>query len=175
MNKSIFFDTETTGNTENDFLVQIAYKYGNESFTGLYKPEIKIPPEASAVHHITNKMVENLKSFKDSGDLPAIKELFENENSVVVAHNAPFDLMIMNQEGINPTKFICTLRLARHLDPEDKIEQYKLQYLRYYLGIEIDAKAHDALGDVLALQFIIRRLVSVTTATTVASKFSSHA
>ena len=57
----IFFDTETTGNTEKDFLCQIAYKTDGEEFTGLYKPEIKIPPEASAVHHITNKMVESKK------------------------------------------------------------------------------------------------------------------
>src|SRR3989338_8160265 len=57
MFKIIFFDTETTGNTENDFICQIAYKTDDENFTGLYKPPTKIPPEASAVHHITNKMV----------------------------------------------------------------------------------------------------------------------
>src|SRR3990167_2253558 len=74
MPKLIFFDTETTGNTENDFLIQIAYKHDNESFVGLYKPPTKIPPEASAVHHITNKMVEDKKSFKESGDLPKIKK-----------------------------------------------------------------------------------------------------
>src|SRR3989344_5421879 len=60
MSKIIFFDTETTGNTEKDFLCQIAYKSDNDSFVGLYKPSIKVPPEASAVHHITNKMLEKL-------------------------------------------------------------------------------------------------------------------
>ena len=70
MSKLIFFDTETTGNTEKDFLCQIAYKTtasakgsgeskGEEVFVGYYKPPIKIPPEASAVHHITNKRLEN--------------------------------------------------------------------------------------------------------------------
>ncbi len=152
MPKLIFFDTETTGNTENDFLVQIAYKVGNESFAGLYKPEIKIPPEASAVHHITNKMVENKPSFKESTDQPIIKKLFEDKNSVVVAHNTPFDLMIIEKEGIKPNKFICTLRVARELDKEGKIERYNLQYLRYLLDIEIEATAHDALGDVLVLE-----------------------
>jgi len=156
--KLIFFDTETTGNTENDFLVQLAYKFGKEKFTGLYKPSIKIPPEASAVHHITNKMVADLPSFADSGDLPKIKELFEDENSIVVAHNAPFDLMVIKKEGIEPKNFICTLRVARYLDKEEKIERYNLQYLRYLLEIEVEAVAHDAMGDVLVLEKLFERL-----------------
>jgi len=158
MSKIIFFDTETTGNTEKDFLCQIAYKTGSETFVKLYKPEIKIPPEASAVHHITNKMIKDLPSFGDSGDLPKIKKLFEDENSIVVAHNAPFDLAIIKKEDIEPKKFICTLRVARHLDKEEKIERYNLQYLRYLLEIEIDATAHDALGDVLVLEKLYERL-----------------
>jgi exodeoxyribonuclease X len=158
MSKLIFFDTETTGNTENDFLLQIAYKLANETFTGLYKPPVKIPPEASAIHHITNKMVENKISFRESSDLPKIKKLFEDKDSVVVAHNAPFDLMIIKKEGIEPKNFICTLRIIRYLDPENKIAQYKLQYLRYFLEIEIDAEAHDALGDVLVLEKLFEYL-----------------
>ena len=158
MSNLIFFDTETTGNTEKDFLVQIAYKNGTHDFAGLYKPEIKIPPEASAVHHITNKMVADKPAFKESADLAKIKKLFEDENSVVVAHNAPFDLAIIKKEGVEPKKFICTLRVVRHLDPEGKIAQYKLQYLRYLLEIEIEATAHDALGDVLDLEKLFERL-----------------
>jgi len=158
MNKIIFFDTETTGNTEKDFLCQIAYKTDEESFTGLYKPPIKIPPEASAVHHITNKMVIDKPSFSESSDSKKIKELFENENSVVVAHNAQFDLMIIKKEEINPKNSICTLRLARYLDPEGKIERYNLQYLRYLLELDVEALAHDALGDVLVLEKLFGRL-----------------
>jgi len=158
MNDVIFFDTETTGNTEKDFLCQIAYKSGNDSFVGFYKPPIKVPPEASAVHHITNKMLENKPAFRQSEDFSRIKELLENKNAIVVAHNAPFDLMIIKKEDIIPANFICTLRLARYLDPDEKIEKYNLQYLRYLLDIEIDATAHDALGDVLVLEKLYERL-----------------
>ncbi len=158
MNNIIFFDTETTGNTEKDFLCQIAYKNGAKNFTGLYKPPVKIPPEVSAIHHITNKMVEDSPTFTESNDFKTIKELFENKDSVVVAHNAPFDLMIIKKEGIIPANFICTLRLSRYLDPEEKIEKYNLQYLRYFLEIEIEATAHDALGDVLVLEKLFERL-----------------
>ena len=158
MSKLIFFDTETTGNEQKDFLCQIAYKTAGDSFSNLYKPEIKIPPEASAIHHITNKMVADKLSFKESGDLPKIKKLFEDKNSIVVAHNAPFDLIMIKKEGIEPKKFICTLKLARYLDPEEKIGKYNLQYLRYLLDFDIDATAHDALGDVLILEKLFEHL-----------------
>lgn len=158
MSKIVFFDTETTGNTEKDFLCQIAYKTDGESFSEMYKPPFKIPPEASAVHHISNKMVENKKTFTESEDFLKIKNLFEDTNTVMVAHNAPFDLMIVKKEGIEPKNFICTLRLARHLDREEKIDRYNLQYLRYLLDIEIEAQAHDALGDVMVLEKLFERL-----------------
>ena len=158
MYKLIFFDTETTGNTEKDFLIQLAYKTDTDNFTGLYKPEIKIPPEASAIHHITNKMVADKQVFQESSEYTKIKELFEGTDSVVVAHNALFDLMVIEKESIVPQNFICTLRLARHLDTEEKIEKYNLQYLRYLLDLDVEATAHDAMGDVLVLEKLFERL-----------------
>ncbi|MEI7689239.1 MAG: 3'-5' exonuclease [Candidatus Nomurabacteria bacterium] len=162
MNKKIiFFDTETTGNEpKKDFLCQIAYKTGNEVFNELYKPLIPIPPEASAITHITNKMVAEKQSFKGSDGYKKVKELFENKDSVVVAHNAKFDIAIIDKEDIKPANFICTLRVARALDKDNVIPQYKLQFLRYYLDIEIEASAHDALGDVLVLEKLYERLLA---------------
>lgn len=158
MKKIIFFDTETTGNTDKDFICQIAYMNGDEKFEALYKPENKIPPEASAVHHITNKMVADKPAFKESTDYQKIKELFEDENTIAVAHNALFDIAMFKKEDIEVKNFICTLRVARALDPEEKIERYNLQYLRYLLEIEVEAQAHDALGDVLVLEQLFGRL-----------------
>lgn len=159
--KIIFFDTETTGNEpKKDFVCQLAYKTTDVTFNELYKPSIPIPPEASAITHITNKMVADKKAFKDSDNYGAIKLLFEDPNSVVVAHNAKFDLSIIAKEDIFPSNFICTLRVARALDKENVIPQYKLQYLRYYLDIEIEAEAHDALGDVLVLEKLFERLLA---------------
>jgi DNA polymerase III epsilon subunit-like protein len=176
--KIIFFDTETTGNTNKDFLCQLAYKIYNVPevkpflqkdsfaqgltsetiFSGLYKPPIRIPPEASAVHHISNRMLENQVSFQESPDFEKIKKLFEDEENIVVAHNAPFDLMMLKKEQIEPKNFICTLRLARDLDSEEKIEKYNLQYLRYLLDLDVDAIAHSALGDVMVLEKLFERL-----------------
>jgi DNA polymerase III epsilon subunit-like protein len=47
--------------------------------------------------------------------------------------------------------------VARYLDPEGKIGKYNLQYLRYLLEIEVEATAHDAMGDVLVLEKLFER------------------
>ncbi len=154
----IFFDTETTGNTKTDRLCQLAYKQGDTVFNELYKPPIPISIESSAVCHITNKMVAEKPSFKDSSEYPTVKKLFEDPNFVPVAHNAVFDIQMIGSEDIHLPHFICTMRVARHLDPECKIPKYSLQYLRYFLDIEIEATAHDALGDVLVLEKLFERL-----------------
>jgi len=99
--------------------------------------------------------------YKESSekDWKFAKKLFEDKDSVVIAHNAPFDLMIIKKEEIIPNKFICTLRVARELDKEGKIEKYNLQYLRYLLDLDVEATAHDALGDVLVLEKLFARLL----------------
>ncbi len=160
MKKIIFLDTETTGNEpKKDFLCQLAYKTDGETFCELYKPAIPIPPEASAVTHITNKMVADKQSFKESPEYNKIKTLLESPLSIMVAHNNKFDYEIIKKEGITPTRTICTLRVARALDKNNVIPQYRLQYLRYYLDIDIEASAHDALGDVLVLEKLYERLL----------------
>lgn len=160
MKKIIFLDTETTGNEpKKDFLCQLAYKTKTETFCELYKPPIPIPPEASAITHITNKHVANKPTFKESPEYKKIKTLLEDKNSVMVAHNNKFDFEILKNENIFPSNRICTLRVARTLDKNNIIPQYRLQYLRYYLDIDIEAPAHDALGDVLVLEKLYERLL----------------
>ena len=161
MKKIIFLDTETTGNEpKKDFLCQLAYKTDGETFCELYKPSIPIPPEASAITHITNKMVADKKAFKESSEYKKIKKLLESPDSIMVAHNNKFDFEIIKNEDIIPSNTICTLRVARALDKDNVIPQYKLQYLRYYLDIDIEASAHDALGDVLVLEKLYERLLA---------------
>ncbi len=154
----IFLDTETTGINTTDYLCQLAYKTGDEIFCELYKPPLRIPAEASAVTHISNKMVADKPAFRDSADYAPLKLMLEDENNVMVAHNAKFDVGMIVKEGIQPKNVICTLRVARALDPENKLPQHKLQFLRYYLDIDIEAQAHDALGDVLVLEKLFERL-----------------
>lgn len=156
----IFLDVEATGKDAEDRLIQIAYKTTDEAPTvnEMYTPPLPIKIEAMAVHHITEKMLEGKPSFKESKEYTDLKERFAN-GDIFIAHNAAFDADMLRKEGLEPEYIIDTLKVARHLDSEGKISQYKLQYLRYLLGIEVEATAHDALGDVLVLEQLFYRLL----------------
>jgi exodeoxyribonuclease X len=155
----IFLDTETTGAEKKDRLCQLAYKTEKgEIVNQLFKPPLPIAIEAMCVHHITNEMVENKPAFKDSNDHRKLVDLLSGDMNILVAHNAKFDVDMLVKEGIHPKRIICTLKLARHMDPKGVIPRYSLQYLRYFLGIKIQATAHDALGDILVLEKLFERL-----------------
>jgi DNA polymerase III epsilon subunit-like protein len=80
------------------------------------------------------------------------------DNCELVAHNAAFDVDMLRKEGLEPKNVICTLKLARYLDKEGVIPQYGLQYLRYYLGLNVEATSHTALGDILVLEALFKRI-----------------
>lgn len=159
----VFFDTETTGNQPKDALCQIAWKLNDEIKVGLFKPPFPIPPEAMAVHHITNKMLTDKPSFKEAPEWSEVKDLFEHPETVAVAHNASFDLGMLAKEDIVPANHICTLRVARELDQEGKLSKYSLQYLRYALDLDVEGVAHSADGDVMVLEKLFDRLLTKLT------------
>ena len=155
----IFLDTETTGTGPEDRLCQIAFKPENgPAVCEMFNPGMPISIDAMAIHHITNQMVEDKPPFQGSGAYKQLKELVNDETNIIVAHNAAFDMRMLDAEGIQPPRSICTLKLARYLDKNGVIPKYSLQYLRYYLGFEIEARAHDALGDLLVLEELLNRL-----------------
>ncbi|HRH31677.1 MAG TPA: exonuclease domain-containing protein [Candidatus Paceibacterota bacterium] len=157
--KLLFFDTETTGNRSEDRLCQIAYKTDDASASLMFKPPLPIQIEAMTIHHITNKMVDAMPPFQDSEAHKYLDERAKENETIFIAHNAAFDLAIVKREGIEPSNHICTLKVVRALDSENKIPSYKLQYLRYMLEIEIEAVAHDAMGDVLVLEKVFGHLL----------------
>jgi DNA polymerase III epsilon subunit-like protein len=152
--KIIFLDTETTDAKSDARLVQLAYKHADtgDVVNEMFKPPVDITLGAMSVCHITNEMVADKKSFEGSEEKNIlIDSLREN---IMVAHNAPFDVMILNNEGIHPNFVIDTLRVAQHLIRGH--QSYKLQYLRYslelYKELPADIVAHDALSDILVLE-----------------------
>ena len=155
----IFLDTETTGNGPKDRLCQLAFKT-SEGLTvnELFNPGMPISIDAMAIHHITNEMVQDKPSFRESDTWQQLHDLLNSDDNVMVAHNANFDVGMLKREAITPENVVCTLRLSRYLDKEGVIPKYNLQYLRYYLNLNIDAKAHDALGDVLVVEALFKRI-----------------
>ena len=154
----MFGDTETTGTEEEDRLCQLAFRCGNLDVNALYKPPVAIGYGAMAVHHITTKMVEGMQPFVGSPEFNLLREV--GDKVIFVAHNASFDLKMLEKEGVVLPHFIDTLKVARRLDDDAIFECYKLQYLRYRLGMEIKATAHDAWGDILVLEQLYNRMSS---------------
>ncbi|MCA9352655.1 hypothetical protein KC901_00550 [Patescibacteria group bacterium] len=155
----IFIDTETTGAGPDDRLIQVAYRTTDGvDENGLYTTDRKIDIGAMATHHITEKMIANKPLFVESPAFHDLQKRFA-QNQIFVAHNAPFDVAMIEKEGLRVGPIIDTLKIARALDPNEKIESYALQYLRYLLGIEVEATAHDAWGDILVLEQLFYRLL----------------
>lgn len=153
----IFLDTESTGNEPaKDRLCQVCYKTPAGIRVGYFKPPIPISVKASSVTHITNAMVANAEAFAESEMKGELQSLLSE--GILVAHNALFDVAMLKAEGVDAPRFICTLRLARHLDEENKIPEYGLQFLRYYLELDVSGTAHDAEGDVNVLEALFKRL-----------------
>ncbi len=164
--RTLFFDTETTGNQGNDRLVQLGIMERGivePLINEMYKPPLPIAFEAMAIHHITEKMVADRPAFTGSPEYERIKSDFEHEGVISVAHNAAFDVAILRREGIKPANIICTYKVASAIDTEERFAHYNLQYLRYALGIEVEANAHDAIGDVLVLEALFEYLLTKLT------------
>lgn len=157
MDDLIFLDTETTGNNLfEDRICQVCYSYKDKITTEYFKPPVPISIKAQSITHITNKMVADKKAFQDSKMKKDLQKLLlEN---ILVAHNAAFDIHMLGMEGVAVKKFICTLKIARFLDEECKIPEYNLQYLRYFLDLNVEADAHDAKSDVIVLEALFKNL-----------------
>jgi exodeoxyribonuclease X len=102
-------------------------------------------------------MLADKACFEGSEMQKELKKLLKD--GILVAHNAKFDIAMLEAEGIKVPKFICTLRVARYLDKENKIPEYNLQFLRYFLDLNVEAHAHDAADDVKVLHALFLRLL----------------
>lgn len=157
--KFLFLDTETTGLRE-PRLVSLAYSVEGESMInyGLFKPPKPIEHEASSANHITDEMVKNAPDFQTSPDFQKLQTLLDTHT--LVAHYAVFDAKVLQNEGLNVKKVLCTCELAKRAVPQ--ASNFKLQYLRYFLSLNCDATAHNSLGDVIVLKALFKRLTELS-------------
>lgn len=171
----IFLDLETTGVEENDRLcaagMLLEMPKGIDTFHELISPSKKIPPEASALHHITNEMVAEAPSFEQSRFAKVLAEVNSVEN-ILVGHNLAFDLKMLAREGVTwQGGMIDTFKCVKHLLGSE-IDRFALQYLRYelrlYRGEREAAEAlgialmpHHALSDAFHAMLLFRYLLEM--------------
>lgn len=164
MDNLIFLDTETTGNDFfKDRLFQVCYSFSNKISCEYFKPPVSISVKAQSITHVTNKMIEDKKPFGGSQMQKDLEKLLQD--NILIAHNAQFDISMLEREGIVVKDFICTLKIARFLDEEMVIPEYNLQFLRYYFELDVVADAHDAKSDVIVLKALFEHLYKKMAAT----------
>ena len=155
----LFLDVESTGLEEDDRLVQVAYVYNGVEKESFFDPGRPMSVRSMEVTHITNKHLEGKEKFQGSDFYSELKSILEKKETIFVAHNAPFDISMLTREELVVGAFIDTIKIAQELDIKGEIPAYRLQYLRYHLGIELDdACAHDAMGDVKVLIALFERM-----------------
>lgn len=161
--RAIYYDTETTGiNAQKDRIIEIAAYDPEEdrSFCEFVNPGFPIPPEATAVHHITDEMVAQAPTFDEIGKRFAE---FCPENTVLIAHNNDgFDKHFIEAEygrnGLEMPDWIYfdSLKWARRYRPD--LPRHALQHLREIYGIEAN-NAHRALDDVMVLYQVFSLMI----------------
>ena len=161
----VVFDIETTGlSMKNDKITEIgAVKISNGKIIDRYSqsinPEKKIPEKITELTGITDAMVED-EPLIDSVILD-FKEFVGD--SVLVAHNANFDIGFIRSEyekkGYkieNP--ILDTLELTRSLFPE--LNRHRLNIIAKHLGVEL-LNHHRAVDDAEATAEIFLKCLEI--------------
>ncbi len=158
----VVFDIETTGLSQTyDEIIEIAackvYQGGIiETFETFVNPKMTIPEKISHLTTITNEMVANALPIEEV--LPQFMAFCEG--SILVAHNAKFDVGMIERDiqrcHLNIDKFpvIDTLNLFR-AGYYDKVKTFNLKSLSKYFKVKQE-QHHRAIDDtrVTALCFI---------------------
>ena len=152
----VVVDVEATGaKTPPNRLIELgAYRIRGgrivDKFLSLVNPEIPIPRFVASLTGISNEMVKRAPVFAEL----APQWLDFVSDSVLVAHNAPFDTSFLNHEisrvypghrMVNP--HLCTVRLSRRALPD--LSNHRLDTIADHFSIPITSR-HRAGSDALA-------------------------
>lgn len=170
LDSAAVLDTETTGlDHKVDRLVEVALLdvKSDAHFHTLCYPGRDIPPEAMAIHHITEAMVANApnpgKALYD-----AVNHL--NQPKLAIAHNAKFDLPFINDlaQGQWDPIWVCTYKCSVMLWPD--APAHSNQVLRYWLGLKVPMleqfpglMPHRALYDIIVTREIFGTMLKFAT------------
>lgn len=177
----LFHDTETTGTSAEDRIIETAHCLVKNGKMLDYKEElcnpksVTIKPAAAMTHGYRNSDIKDKPEFSKIASANTLISLSEDKNCFYVAHNAPFDIGMLEKEGITWPKsnIIDTLKVSKHLyGDRDDIEMHKLQYFRYFFdefeelepiymkkfGIE-KILPHTALSDILVLWIFTEKML----------------
>lgn len=157
----VVFDLETTGtNITHDRIVEISLikimPDGTEiERTRRLNPEMPIPAEATAIHHITDEMVRDQPTFKQVAN--SLAQLLRGCD--IAGYNSNrFDIPLLDQEfqragipfDISEARFIDVQTIYYKKEPRTLVAAYK-----YYCGKDLE-EAHSANADTRATLEVLK-------------------
>lgn len=161
--RPIYYDTETTGiRNDKDRIIELAAydPVENRTFCEFINPEFPIPPEATAIHNITNEMVADAGTFEQVGSAFLA---FCPPGTVLIAHNNDaFDKPFIEAEfkragvALPAFQYVDTLKWARKY--RNDLPRHSLQSLREVYGFPSN-QAHRALDDVIVLHQVFSAMI----------------
>ncbi|WP_369959946.1 exonuclease domain-containing protein [Pseudomonas benzenivorans] len=162
------FDTETTGlaPSEGDEIISIGavrivngHLLKQECFEQLIDPHRSIPRESQQVHGLTPELLTGQPSIAQ------VLPLFQRfaEDTVLVAHNAAFDMRFLQlKEAQTGIRFIQpvldTLLLSALAHPGHTADEHRLEQIAARLGVQVIDR-HTALGDAMVTGEVFLRLI----------------
>lgn len=164
----IVIDTETTGLTDDDELLQVSIidENGEELYNSYLKPLVKEGwSSAQLINGISPQMVEDAPSI--CTEAPKIAEILKSAKKIV-GYNVYFDLGFLRDYGIEPDPeagIIDVMKIFAEIYGEwnDYYENYKWQKLvtcaAYYRFDWTGLKAHDSLADCQATLFCYKKIL----------------
>lgn len=179
----IFFDLETTGtNITHDRIVEISIikvlPSGEEQErTRRINPEMPIPAEATAIHHITDADVANEPTFRQLAK--SLAEIFA-DCDIAGFNSNRFDIPLLLEEfhragivlDLSTTRFVDVQTIYHKMEPRNLSAAYK-----YYCGQDLEA-AHSANADTRATLEVLKaqldKYPELTNDVKALSEFSCH-
>ena len=160
------FDTETTGlePSAGDEIIQIGATrivngrlLKNEAIDQLIDPRRPLRPESIPIHGITEEMVRGQPTIDRV--LPVFREFCED--TVLVAHNAAFDMRFlqMKEEATGVTfrqPVLDTLLLSAVIHPNQ--ESHRLEAIAERFGVNVIGR-HTALGDAIVTGEVFLKMI----------------
>lgn len=155
----VILDTETTGLDSTAEVIQIGVIDGSGKIlmdNVLCKPLKPIPASATAIHHISNGMVQNAAPFQTAWD--TLTQIANGK--IVVVFNAEYDRRLLIQSAVHlpnpkpfrPVRWDCAM--IKHAEWVGEWDDYHHSF-RWQ---KLQGGDHSALGDCLATLDVIKKI-----------------
>ena len=168
--KPVYIDTETTGITRTDEILEIVIVDwdGSVLFESFIRPQKPIPPESTAIHGITSDMVEKARPWPIAWQ--QIRPLVAGR--LLAMYNAEFDMRMMQQsleqyrlpwrENFDALDLMDVFsQFIGEWEPGRKaLRRYRLEQAGKYFKIPIP-NAHHALEDTLLARAVLHSMAGL--------------